>query len=68
MVPNLKQGGWPVKCDVCDQEFDTEAQLDQHKAEMHASEQTPEMPGMEAPGAEGADDLEEPDFKRAVNE
>ena len=56
-----------MKCDVCDEEFDTEAQLDQHKAEMHASEQ-PEMPGIKAPGAEGMDDLEEPDFKRAVNE
>jgi hypothetical protein len=66
MVPNLAKEDWPMKCDVCDQEFDTEAQLDKHKAEMHASE--PEMPGKEAPGAEGMDELEEPDFKQAVNE
>ena len=56
-----------MKCDVCDQEFDTEVQLDKHMAEMHASEQPPEMPGVEAPSAEG-DELEEPDYKRAVNE
>lgn len=48
-----------MKCDLCDQEFDTEAQLDEHKAKMHASEENPQMP---------ADDLEVPDYKRAVNE
>lgn len=51
-----------MKCDVCDQEFDTEPELDKHMAEMHASEPKPEMPGIEAPGGE------EPDFKQAVNE
>lgn len=47
-----------MKCDVCDQEFDTEAQLDQHKAEMHANEPM-----------QGSDDtLEEPDYKKASGE
>jgi hypothetical protein len=27
-----------MKCDVCDEEFDTENQLLQHKAQMHAGE------------------------------
>ncbi len=57
-----------MKCDVCAREFDTEAQLDQHMAEMHASEQKQEMPGKEAPGAEGMGNLEEPDFGKTVNE
>jgi hypothetical protein len=33
-----------VKCDVCDEEFDTENQLAQHKAKMHAGEPKGEMP------------------------
>lgn len=37
-------------------------------AEMHASEQKQEMPGKEAPGAEGMGNLEEPDFGKTVNE
>lgn len=49
-----------MKCDVCDQEFDTEAQLDQHKAEMHAND------SMQGSGAD--EDLEEPDYKRASGE
>ena len=49
-----------VKCDGCDQEFDTEAQLDQHKAEMHANE------SMQGSGAD--EDLEEPDYKKASGE
>lgn len=53
-----------MKCDVCDEEFDTESQLTQHKAQMHAGEkdmgENPERP-------EDAD-LEEPDFKRASGE
>jgi hypothetical protein len=46
-----------IKCDVCDEEFDTEAALDKHKAEMHAAEPTQGSPADE--------DLEEPDYKRA---
>lgn len=52
-----------VKCDVCDQEFDTEPELDKHMAEMHSSDQKPEMPGAEEPN-----EFEEPDFKPAVSE
>ena len=49
-----------IKCDVCDEEFDTEAALDQHKAEMHAAEP------VEGSGAD--EDLEEPDYKVASGE
>lgn len=58
-----------MKCEICDEEFDTENELLQHKAKMHAGEQS-EMPGREAPGAEMPEDkdLEEPDFKPAANE
>lgn len=50
-----------MKCDVCDEEFDTENQLAQHKAQMHAGEK--EM------GTNPEDaDLEEPDFKKASGE
>jgi len=49
-----------VKCEICDEEFDTENQLAQHKASMHAGE-SPMSQG-EQPND---DDLEEPDFKRA---
>ena len=57
-----------MKCDVCDEEFDTENELLQHKAKMHAGAQS-EMAGREAPGAEMPEDgdLEEPDFKQAAN-
>ena len=34
-----------MKCDVCDEEFDTENQLMQHKAQMHAG-QTGQDTGM----------------------
>lgn len=49
-----------LKCDVCDEEFDTEVALDKHKAEMHAAEP--------ASGSGTDDDLEEPDFKVASGE
>ena len=49
-----------VNCDVCDEEFDTEAALDKHKAEMHAAEPTQ--------GSVADEDLEEPDYKRASGE
>ncbi len=49
-----------IKCDVCDEEFDTEAALDKHKAEMHAAEPTL--------GSVADEDLEEPDYKRASGE
>ena len=48
-----------MNCDVCDEEFDTENQLMQHKAQMHAGEQADKP---------GDDDLEEPDFKVASGE
>ena len=73
-----------MKCDVCDEEFDTENQLMQHKAQMHAGQtgQAAEsgegqmvdaregmMPRPEDPmERENDDDLEEPDFPRAANE
>ena len=47
-----------MKCEVCDEEFDTENELLQHKAKMHAGGHS-EMPGREAPGAEMPEDLEE---------
>ena len=50
-----------VKCDICDEEFDTENQLMQHRAQMHAGES--------GAGTETRDeDLEEPDMPRAANE
>jgi hypothetical protein len=57
-----------VNCDQCDAEFETEAELDRHKAEMHASEPTSkddlkdDVPAMED------EELEEPAYKRAANE
>lgn len=53
-----------MKCDVCDEEFDTQEQLAQHKAQMHAGMQS-EKP---TEGDGGMDEGEEPDYKRAVNE
>ena len=67
MVPNLNMEDGAMKCEVCDEEFDTENELLQHKAKMHAGGQS-EMPGREAPGTEMPEDLEEPDFKQAANE
>jgi hypothetical protein len=59
-----------MKCDVCDEEFDTEEKLAQHKATMHAgmpSEQP--MQGEDGGMQQGdMDEGEEPDYKRAVNE
>lgn len=54
-----------VKCEICDEEFDTENQLAQHKASMHAGESPMSEGGAQQPGD---DDLEEPDFKRASGE
>ena len=51
-----------VKCEVCDEEFDTENQLLQHKAKMHAGESTEVGENPEDA------DLEEPDYKRASGE
>ena len=53
-----------VKCEICDEEFDTENQLMQHKARMHAG-QTGDQPKPEK--TEDDEYLEEPDYKRAVN-
>jgi hypothetical protein len=55
-----------VKCDVCDEEFDTENQLMQHKAQMHAGGTG--GAGMQGEGMADDDDLEEPDMPRAANE
>jgi hypothetical protein len=41
-----------VKCDVCDEEFDTENQLAQHKAKMHAGGSQGEMPEGDETGEE----------------
>ena len=51
-----------MKCEICDEEFDTENQLLQHKAKMHA--------GQPADVKENPDDadLEEPDYKVASGE
>jgi hypothetical protein len=54
-----------VNCEICDEEFDTENQLMQHKAQMHAG-QTGDQPMPEK--TEDDENLEEPDYKRAVNE
>ncbi len=67
-----------VRCDVCDEEFDTENELMQHKAKMHAGQSGT---GMGTGGGEMVDaregmmpqpqddeDLEEPDMPRAANE
>ena len=52
-----------MKCDICDEEFDTENQLMQHKAQMHAGESG------KGPVENPEDaDLEEPDYKRASGE
>ena len=59
MGPNPKEDA-VIKCDVCDEEFDTEVALDKHKAEMHAAEP--------AQGSMADEDLEEPDYKRASGE
>jgi hypothetical protein len=64
-----------MKCDICDEEFDTENQLMQHKAQMHAGQTGKgEEPGEDMVDArEGMmpkpdDELEEPDFPKAANE
>jgi hypothetical protein len=71
-----------MKCDVCDEEFETENQLMQHKAQMHAGEsgsgmepvQDPKVDAREGmmPMPEGAemneDDSEESDYPKAANQ
>jgi hypothetical protein len=54
-----------MKCDICDEEFDTENKLAQHKATMHAGESAMSQDTAAEPED---DDLEEPDFKRASGE
>lgn len=58
-----------MRCEVCDEEFDTEEKLAQHKAVMHAGMQseTP-MQGGDGGDMNDQDEGEEPDFKRAANE
>ena len=41
-----------MKCEVCDEEFDTENQLAQHRAKMHAGEPQGEMPAGKEEGEE----------------
>ncbi len=59
-----------MKCDICDEEFDTENKLMQHKAQMHAGQSGQgEQSGNEGSMIEkDDDDLEEPDYPRAANE
>jgi len=57
-----------LKCDICDEEFDTENQLMQHKAKMHAGESVEPKVEERMPETEADENLEEPDYKRAVNE
>ena len=66
-----------MKCDICDEQFDTENQLLQHKAKMHAGEtatadepeQKPMVDAREVMMPQPEDEnLEEPDFPRAANE
>ena len=54
-----------MNCEICNEEFDTENQLAQHKATMHAGESPMSQ---EAENPANDDDLEEPDFKRASGE
>jgi hypothetical protein len=55
-----------MRCDVCDEEFDTADKLAQHKALMHAGMQPQPAEGGE--GMNDGEEGEEPDYKRAVNE
>ena len=66
-----------VRCDVCDEQFDTENELMQHKAKMHAGQSGSGMGTAEGgmvDAREGMmpepqdEDLEEPDMPRAANE
>jgi hypothetical protein len=62
-----------IKCDVCDEEFDTENQLMQHKAQMHAGQADTTSAGEDRMGGDTLErdndsDLEEPDLPRAANE
>ena len=57
-----------MRCDVCDEEFDTADKLAQHKATMHAGMQQQPMQGENGGMQDDMDEGEEPDFKRAVNE
>jgi hypothetical protein len=51
-----------VKCDRCDEEFETEAELDRHKAEVHSDQPVEELPAIKD------EELEEPAYKKAANE
>ena len=55
-----------MKCEICEEEFETENQLMQHKAQMHAGQSDQAT----MPEEKDTDDenLEEPDYKQAVNE
>jgi hypothetical protein len=73
-----------MKCDVCDEEFDTDNQLMQHKAQMHAGQSGEPVDSGEGQmvdarenmmprpeeqmDRENDEDLEEPDFPKAANE
>lgn len=53
-----------MRCDVCDEEFDTENELMQHKAKMHAGDTgtrgagTQGEGGMQRPGMRGEDEMD----------
>jgi hypothetical protein len=57
-----------MKCEICDEEFDTANQLMQHKAQMHAGESAGVMPKAdeETQGSD-TDDLEKPDYQEAAD-
>ena len=56
-----------VRCEICDEEFENENQLMQHKAQRHAGQSN--QVGETAEGIRPSDDdLEAPDLPRAVNE
>jgi hypothetical protein len=58
-----------MTCEICDEEFDTEEKLAQHKATMHAGMQAKQpMQGEDGGMSDDMDEGEEPDFKRAANE
>ena len=58
LTPIHKEDVVVVKCDICDEEFESENKLLQHKAQMHAGEQKMSENPEDA-------DLEEPDYKQA---
>jgi hypothetical protein len=50
---NDRQEDAVAKCDICDEEFDTDNQLMQHKAKMHAGQ----TGGMEPPSEKPEEDM-----------